>query len=564
MLAVSMASADLESGKSRVNMLEFQPKIIPDGSNIHDVHKVILSLSSKNEHAKMLAFTREALGRFPKDEFIFVQFCMALEGVGNDVAALSALKQGLRQSPRSAVIHGSLVALLFRRGDLAEMSSELRKLIEKFNRNEIPKGHRASSEIVLSKLSTLCLYRDDLSDQEKWRIHKETSDLILRQSKNAMPALKQTNAKPRIGFLSTQINNHAVGRFIVPFLQNANFKKCDFYIYFDELAGSDAAYSQTVNILSGRPFNFRKINSGKNAEAANIIRKDQIDILIDLSGRFSGGPYTLLALRPAPIQASWIGYPMHPGLKTIDFMLSDQYCEPRADLSGGEGEGSIYHFNRFFSCYAGPSEKDLSSKEPPVVESDVITFGSFNNIDKVSEKTVDLWAAVLRSVPTSEMLLKFYDATPVQKNRIFDNFMKLGVNPSRIRIAGKVEGVKNHLRMYNHVDIALDTFPYNGTTTTCEALWMGVPVVTRLGSSHLSRVSAGILRSVGLPELIGKTDFDFVDLAVQLAGDIEQIKVYKRTIRDMMIKSELCDAKSMSDHFDKFVDFAIMRISADV
>jgi protein O-GlcNAc transferase len=535
-------------------MISFQPKVIPDHHSPHDVRKVINALNDKGEYGQALALIKEALNRFPNNEHIFLDFCLALERCGMEVDALHGLRQGLRKNPKSSMLHGTLVEMLFRVGESSAMLDELEKFLIKVNHGAIPRSDRLNIEVALSNISLLSLYRDDISDQEKWKIHKATGDAILQQS--AMKPIKKTsfNPKPRIGLLSNQINQHAVGKFSIPLLKCIDFGKYDLYVYFDTETSNEAAYNDSVAALSDTPIYFRKISGMRIGDSFSLIVNDCIDIMIDLSGRFSGGPTNLLALKPAPIQVSWIGYPTHPGLKTIDFMLSDRYCEPRTDLSQGDGVGKVYHFDRFFSCFEGPRE--ALSPHPPSASNGYITFGSFNNIDKISSSTLAVWAKTMKLVPGSNLLLKFYEYRAHQKKKIIDDFEKLGVNKSRLFFVDKAKDEASHLRLYDKVDIALDTFPYNGTTTTCEAIWMGVPVVTKLGASHLSRVSAGILKTIGCEELIGSDSDGFVSLAVGLAKNTDRLNFYKKNLRVMMENSELCDARSMAKHFEKFVNFS--------
>jgi protein O-GlcNAc transferase len=535
-------------------MFSFQPDVIPHHHSSKDVLDVLKKLNFNKEYGKALSLCRIALNRFPENESIFLDFCLALERCGMKHDALRALRLGLQKNSKSPALHGSLVEMLFRVGDASAMLEELNKFLLKVNRGDIPKSTIRNTEIALSNISALCLYRDDISDQQKWRIHKDTGDAVLRKSATRQNNKSHFNSKPRIGFLSNQINKHAVGKFAIPFLRCVDFGKYDLYVYFDTHGTTEVAYQDSVAALSDTPISFRRIDSGKIGAAFDMIRDDSIDILMDFSGRFSGGPLNLLALKPAPIQASWIGYPTHPGLKTIDFMLSDRFCEPSSDLSEGEGVGKIYHFDRFFSCFEGPNVPSHFS--PPSLDTGFITFGSFNNIAKISHRTVEIWSAVLRLVPNSKLLLKFYSFLPHQREALLGEFEKCGIVRGRVHFEEAAENYADHLRFYNSIDVALDTFPYNGTTTTCEALWMGTPVLTILGSSHCSRVSAGILHSIGCSELISENDESFAAMATKLANDKDRLHFYKKNIRSMMEKSELCDASSMARHFGKFVDFA--------
>ena len=214
-----------------------------------------------------------------------------------------------------------------------------------------------------------------------------------------------------------------------------------------------------------------------------------------------------------------------------------------ADLWARE---TLIRLDNGFLCYAPPPDAP-KPESPPCLASGAVTFGSFNNAAKLSSATIDSWAALLGRMPGSRLLAKdksFTDAAC--KTAFLARISQRGVDPERVTLLGFVHGLEHHLAVYNQVDIALDPFPYNGTTTTCEALWMGVPVVTLRGDRHAGRVGASLLAQTGLSELIGVSVENYIDIAATLADDPVRLNVLRQTMRDRLTASPLCNAKAFA------------------
>jgi predicted O-linked N-acetylglucosamine transferase (SPINDLY family) len=237
---------------------------------------------------------------------------------------------------------------------------------------------------------------------------------------------------------------------------------------------------------------------------------------------------------------SWLGYPSSTGLSAIDYRLVDNVTDPEDDLRSTASE-ELVRLDGPFLCYGPPA--DAPTLAIPRLQSGVITFGSFNNPTKYSAATMDAWAELLKRVPGGRLLLKGLPFTDRSTRELYHaGFSERGVAPQRITLLGLTADRSMHLAHYREIDIALDPFPYNGTTTTCEALWMGVPVVTLKGDRHSGRVGASLLTSVGLRELIADDVAEYIDIAARLANDRAQILDLNRSLRGQMAASPLCDA----------------------
>jgi predicted O-linked N-acetylglucosamine transferase (SPINDLY family) len=253
----------------------------------------------------------------------------------------------------------------------------------------------------------------------------------------------------------------------------------------------------------------------------------------------------MFARKPAPVQVTYLGYANTTGLTTIDYRFTDDYADPPGRTESLHSE-QLLRLPRTFLCYR-PYDDAPPMGPVPAVGTGRITFGSFNALVKINSPLVALWARILERIPGSRMILKSH-ARPIASARkhILQLFSAHHIDPARIDVRGRIPSQIEHLRLYDQIDIALDTFPYHGTTTTCEAMWMGVPVVTLAGQVHISRVGVSLLSNVGLTDLIARDAEDYVRLAVNLAGDSSRLIELRASLRQRMSNSPLMDAKSFA------------------
>ena len=282
-----------------------------------------------------------------------------------------------------------------------------------------------------------------------------------------------------------------------------------------------------------------------DAEAAELIRADEIDILVDLAGHTNGNRLTVFARKPAPVQATYLGYPGTSGLSAMDYRITDALADPPGMTEAHHSE-QLIRLPACAWCY-GPDTEILPAESPAALRG-CVTFGSFNNLAKVNERMLGTWARILEVVPGSRLLLKSagFLSMDARKRVSAALLSKAGISEERLDIRGPEDNHESHLALYREIDIALDTFPYHGTTTTCEALWMGVPVVTLAGRSHVSRVGVSLLSNAGLPELVAESEEDYVRIAVELAGNAQRLANDRANLRDQMRASRLLDAPAFS------------------
>jgi predicted O-linked N-acetylglucosamine transferase (SPINDLY family) len=281
-------------------------------------------------------------------------------------------------------------------------------------------------------------------------------------------------------------------------------------------------------------------------EVAERIRKDQIDILVDLEGHTGENRLLVFAHKPAPVQVTWLGYPNTTGMRTIDYRLTDAVADPPGEADKFHSE-KLFRLEHGFLCYL-PDAAAPEAGPPPCLESGQLTFGSFNNLAKVTSEVVRVWAEILHRQPLSRLVLKSKPlADQACRERYLGLFAEQGIPADRLELLGWLPAPQNHLELYHRIDIGLDSFPYNGTTTTCEALWMGVPVVTLCGDRHAARVGASIMRQVGLEELVAHSEDEYIALAVALAQDRQRLLALRGSQRRKMRESRLLDKKLFAE-----------------
>jgi predicted O-linked N-acetylglucosamine transferase (SPINDLY family) len=246
-----------------------------------------------------------------------------------------------------------------------------------------------------------------------------------------------------------------------------------------------------------------------------------------------------------------MGYPATTGLSAMDYRLVDFHTDPPG-ISDRLHSEKLIRLPENFLCYLPDRESPEIHDTPPALEAGYITFGSFNAFSKLSSTTFSIWTAILKNMPNAQLILKSAALTDsTARKYAFDNFVAGGIEKNRIKLFSWLPSTRDHLMFYNNIDIGLDTSPYNGTTTTCESLWMGVPVITLAGNTHASRVGVSLLSNVGLHELIATSPEEYVAKAIDLAHDMEKLQSLRKCLRDIMACSPLTDAKRFTIHLEE-------------
>ena len=366
-------------------------------------------------------------------------------------------------------------------------------------------------------------------------IHERVGALVSRGISPLPPRPRRSSGRLRIGYMSGDFREHSVSWFVRSLLEHHDRDRFDVWCYSTALRPLDGVTDSLRATVERRGGTWRPCERVSDEDLARLIRADEVDILFELNGLTEGNRLRVLAMRPAPLQITAIGYPGTTGLRAIDARLVDDITDPPGtDASCVE---TLVRLDRCFLCYAPPADAPEPSREPGPP-----SFCSFNSLFKFGPRTLDLFAQVLRAAPDARLILKnqLLDP-PFRRARLADAFASRGIDPARLEILGKIPGVSGHLGAYARADIALDTFPYNGTTTTCEALWMGVPVVSLKGTTHASRVGASLLAAAGRPDLVCASDDAFVARAVEALSAARASTNSRSALRAAVAASPLCD-----------------------
>lgn len=451
--------------------------------------------------------------------------------LGRPGEALGWARRAQAQDPRDAEAMAQLGSLLVNR--LAQ--DEGLALLERAHQLDPALAETAPS------LAMAALYQHD--DPARVAAAQQLAATRLRpRPPGAAPELVPLGARSRlrVGLLSGDLRRHSVAYFIEPLLGAIDPTRLELWAYSNHRVHDEVSARLQASVAHWLP-----CAEMDDAALWRRIRQDRIDVLIDLAGWTHDGRPAVFAWRAAPMQVEYLGYPTSGGIAQIDFRITDGVIDPPA----ADPSPALLRCAASMFCF-GP-EPAPPQPEPPCIPRGFITFGSFNNIAKWSQATLDLWAQVLLAVPASRLLLK----TRTLEDRdvaslVRQRFAAWGIGPDRLQLEGYRGDTAQHLAAYRDVDIALDCFPYNGATTTCEALWCGVPVISLRGHSHASRMGASILSALGRASWVTDSPEAFVAAAKQLAQRPAELSDFRAGAQTLMRASPLMDARAFARRFE--------------
>jgi protein O-GlcNAc transferase len=378
-----------------------------------------------------------------------------------------------------------------------------------------------------------------LHEQQMWNRHhaERLAHLIVPHGNDRDP-----RRRLRIGYVSADFRDHPVGRNILPLLRDRDRGQFEVFCFFNS-----ARRDGLTEMMRSYADDWRDIASMNDVRCAQLIRDDRIDILVDLSLHTAGNRLLVFAQKPAPVQVTFAGYPGGTGLATMDWRLTDPYLDPPGQTDADYVERS-YRLANSFWCYdpAAMQWKADATAQPPTVGvlpalgNGWVRFGCLNTFCKVNEDALKLWSRILRQVPSSRLAL----LAPEGKCRqsVLATLGREGVDAGRVDFVSR-QPREAYLAEFAGIDLGLDTLPYNGHTTSLDSLWMGVPVVTRVGDTVVGRAGWSQLSNLQLTQLAAHDDEQFVSVAVELAGDLDRLAELRRSMRDRMLASPLTDAR---------------------
>jgi predicted O-linked N-acetylglucosamine transferase (SPINDLY family) len=343
----------------------------------------------------------------------------------------------------------------------------------------------------------------------------------------------------RIGYVSADFRDHAVGRFLLPLFERHDRERFEIFCYSG--VSRPDKMTERLRALTGP---WRPTFGVPDDRLAEIIREDRVDILVDLSLHSGGNRLPVFARQPAPVQLSWLGYPGSAGIPAIGYRLTDACMDPPGSRSRGTAgsAGELLRLPNCWCCYQ-PAEDAPEIASLPALSARKVTFGSLNHFSKVHEGVLARWAGVLEAVNGSRLLFPCPEGIARERVRAF--FGARGIAGERLELVNYLPR-SEFLRLYERIDIGLDTFPYNGMATTCDALWMGTPVLTLPGEMPASRAGLSLLSCVGLGELVAHSEEDYVRLATELAANLSRLAELRASLRGRMLASPLMDAPTFA------------------
>ncbi len=437
--------------------------------------------------------------------------------------AIQHYRRAQALDPRDVEVLNNLGNALKEQGRLEEATECYRMALR------INPQHLAARNNLLLSLN----YLPDIDNATLFREHLGWSKSQSVPSLNTIAESRDPERRLRIGYLSPDLRTHSVAFFIEAAFREHAHGRYELFAYSD--ARSPDIMTEK---LSGMVDQWRDTHNLPGERFCNQIIHDRIDILVELTGHTSGNRLSTLARKPAPIQVTYLGYPCTTGLQSIDYLITDACVDP-------PGVESYYveklvRLPHGFSCYSPPSECPPVNDLPAIAGGNV-TFSSLHGLVKLNDRVIHLWARILGALPESRLILQAKACADEETRKLFlARFEKYGIPRQRLELLPFLS-FQEHLSVYHRVDIALDPFPWSGHTTSCHALWMGIPVVTLLGQTHAGRMVASALHQIGLSELIAQSPDEYIDKTIKLANDLPRLADLRRTMRERMLGSPLCD-----------------------
>ncbi len=509
----------------------------PDDAPTH--YNLGLARAAQGKVDQEIAHYQRAVALQPNFAAAHNNLGFTLTAYGKMDQAVAHYERALALKPDYALAHNNLGLTLTAQGKIDQALTHYERALALK-----PDYAEAHSNLLLtlnyaSDKDPVAMYTAHLGFAKRW-------EASLATSVSAPAKDRSLERRLRIGYVSSDFRQHSIVRFIEPVLAHHDRDRFEVFCYFNNYFQEDEV---TVRLKSHAD-HWRSINGLSDELTAQQIRADQIDILIDLNGHTAKNRLLVFTLRPAPVQVTWLGYPNTTGLSAMNYRITDQFADPVGMTEHLHSE-KLIRLPDCFSCYQPYMDAPEVSGLPARAKG-YVTFGSFNSLAKITPAVMAVWAQILQAVPGSRLTLKYSGlGEKGTQQTVREVFGTWGIAPERLELLGRDRSTKAHLERYGSVDIGLDPFPYNGATTTCEALWMGVPVVTLAGKTHAGRVGASQISNLGLTEFMCHTPEEYVTTAARLANDLERLSTLREELRSRMAASPLTDTQRFTKNLEQ-------------
>jgi len=491
----------------------------------------ISQLIAQRRYTDAIPLAQKAIEADPKNAEAHMKLGIATCLSGHAPQAIPHYRKALELNPDFALCYHELAYALNTIGLLPEAIDAFQRA---FALN--PRLPNLGSNLLMN-----LNYIDSITPEQLFQEHLKVAAVFPKPNP---PPRNPPRQRIRIGYYSPDLNAHPVAFFVSPLFSHADRTRFEIIVYSDCLTPD-----VMTQRLRSHGHAWRDVSRASDAQLESCIRNDQLDILIDLAGHMARNRMLVLATKPAPILVHYLGYSNTCALPAFDYRLTDAHADP-------PGQTEKYHTEKLtrlpdtFLSYAMPRGLP-DPPPPPCLTRNHITFGCYNNFLKISPTLINLWSQILAQVPNSRLQIKSsYFPDPSARDTLLSRFNNAGIDLSRVTFLNQENALIDHLRRYFELDIALDTYPHNGITTTCEALQMGIPVITLAGPTHVTRCGLSILTNLALPNLIATTPDQYVQRAVALANNPTRISELRHSLRSRMLSSKLCDNPTFVRHLE--------------
>lgn len=557
----------LASGKAQ-EALALAQRLLPKGPGdpgLNSLMSLVLLRLGRHEQAEYYAL--RAQGAEPGSAALMVNLAMVLQARRKQVEALAWLRCAVEAAPTDAKARLALANTLMDMHDAPAAAEHLRAALAQgpdaqvavsyagalltmgyieevveFTRGAI-RAYPGEAMLVAGLPAALTyLYGVDPAEiASAHRAYGELMDRLKPDVRFEHAGSRDPARRLRVGLLSPDLRQHSVSFFIEPFMEHHDRAGIELLVY-----SGTRDPDRVTQRLRAHASVWRETADLSDLQLAERVNADRVDVLIELAGHTLGNNLPAMNLKPAPVQVTYCGYPDTTGLRSVDYRIVDSLTDPNTPGVNALATERLWRLDPCFLCY-----RPLADAPEPARVGAGPVFGSFNASRKINRGLIALWSRLLREVPGSRLVLKSFDfRSKGAAERIREGFEAEGVGAERLEFLAATATLAEHLALYSGMDVALDAFPYHGTTTTCEALWMGVPVVTLEGRTHAGRVGVSLLTNAGVPELIARSEDEYVSLAAGLARDHGRIEQYRRTLRGKMAASALCDPRGFCGRFE--------------
>ena len=496
------------------------------------------ALINLNQYPEALKNLQRAIEINPAMDMAYDNLAFLLNKLNRFREAQEAGEKAVRLNPANANAWNNLASSYQRQARIEEAIGAYRKAVE-IN----PGFAGAHSNVLFCMLFSPRYTPKEIAQAHRLWAEQRGKNLPV-QAESSLP--RDPGKKPlRVGFVSPDLRIHPVGNFLAPLFRSRKKEDWEAICYSDVLIPD-----RMTDWFRSRADIWRHIAGFSNEEVGALISKDKIDILFDMAGHTGNNRLLLFAERSAPVQVTWMGYLHTTGLPTVDFLLAGKTCIP-------EGEEQFYtekilRMPDGLFCYDPPGFAP-SVNPLPCKERGYVTFGSMNQLAKVRPEVIRLWSRLLLMVPNSRILFRARALNDkVGRDRLALQFAACGIPESRLEML-PYASLAEYFQTYHQIDVHLDPFPYAGGTTTCDALWMGVPTVTLYGDRFCTRHSASHLRNAGLGELVANDLQEYLQISMGLANDQDRLSAMRASMREKISESPLLDAEKFADNFSKLL-----------